>query len=523
MNFREGKTVGIDLGTSNSAIASLDLEGHPTIVKNARGNPITPSIVTLGDHGRVLVGDPNLATASPDRVVSAVKRQMGKRDFTIDFEGKELTPEFISALILRKLRQDAEESLGFIGNAVISVPYYFNDPCRKATIAAGEIAGLNVLDIINEPTAATLAYAWLTGDLGRASALSAEKTILVYDLGGGTFDVTVVRYTPTDFSVVGTDGDTFLGGIDWTRRLAAHLQTRFVDEHGYDPCSDAAAALKFERMCEQAKCNLTEDESVRVKVPIDEDGFLRVIVSREEFESVTADLLRRTRDTTELVLEQAGVNASSLHEVILVGGSTFMPAVRDMLTEMTGFRPSTRIDPQRAVAQGAAVHAAILEARHVKNSTMSESVMARLNAIHAEDVNAHSLGVVLTDPRDPGQFYNHIMIPRNTRLPAETIQRFVTTMGNPAGIRVKLLEGEAPDVRACTYIGSVRISDLPENLPAGSPVQVAYSYDLQRHIRVHAKELTGSREAGVHIVWEAGLTGSAIDSFRELAESYRVY
>lgn len=221
MKFLDGQTVGIDLGTTYSSIAQLDNEGHPASLKNADGKTITPSVVLLGDDGKVIVGPTfeRMAIEDPSNIVEAVKRQMGNKDFFVVYQEKKLTPEFISALILKKLKQDAEKEIGPITNAVITVPYYFNDVRRKATQDAGQIAGLNVIDIINEPTAATLAYAWQKGELGRKDLAGQERTILVYDLGGGTFDVTVVRYTPTNFRVLATDGDVMLGG--WTGAAAS--------------------------------------------------------------------------------------------------------------------------------------------------------------------------------------------------------------------------------------------------------------------------------------------------------------
>jgi molecular chaperone DnaK len=224
-NTPEAQTVGIDLGTTFSAIAQLDAEGNPISIANADGKTVTPSVVLLGDTGHVIVGPTpdRISHEHPDNIIEAIKRHMGRKDWFKEYMGKKLTPEFVSALILKKLKQDAEKRIGPIQAAVITVPYYFNDLKRKATQDAGKIAGFDVKDIINEPTAATLAYAWMRGELGRTDLKQAEKTIMVYDLGGGTFDVTVVRYTPTNFKVLATDGDVMLGGIDWTQRMVEHV------------------------------------------------------------------------------------------------------------------------------------------------------------------------------------------------------------------------------------------------------------------------------------------------------------
>ncbi|MCA9033202.1 MAG: Hsp70 family protein, partial [Planctomycetaceae bacterium] len=225
MQILPGHTVGIDLGTTYSAIAQLDADGNPVSLTNSDGKTITPSVVLLGEDGKVIVGPTfeRMSIENPQNIVEAIKRQMGNKDFHIVYQGKKLTPEFISALIIKKLKQDAEKSIGPIANAVVTVPYYFNDVRRKATQDAGKIAGLNVIDIINEPTAATLAYAWQKGQLGRSDNFAGEKTIMVYDLGGGTFDVTIVRYTATNFKVLATDGDVMLGGLDWSRRIVDHI------------------------------------------------------------------------------------------------------------------------------------------------------------------------------------------------------------------------------------------------------------------------------------------------------------
>lgn len=522
MDFADGLTVGIDLGTSNSAIAYLDAQGEPVLIKDEHGHDITPSIVRFAGAQRVEVGhlDPD-DIEDPDDIIVGVKRLMGTQEIVRDVGGQQLRPEFISALILRKLKQAAETELGPISNAVISVPYYFNDPCRRATRDAGEIAGLNVVDIINEPTAATLAYAWICGELGRTEVFSSEKKILVYDLGGGTFDATIVRYTPTDFQVIGTDGDTFLGGLDWTRRIVDLVSEKFEARFGVDPRDDPAVLLHLTAQCDVAKHELAEEETTAVTMYFDDDEF-RVVVSRKDFNDRAADLLQRTRDTVELLMNNCQVKPQDLDETILVGGSTNLVAVRDMLEEVTGKPPSRRLDPQRAVAQGAAVHAAILDARHREGKgQLADALLRRLRSVRAEDVNSHSLGIELTDP-DSGRKSNHIMIPRNSLLPADKKQRFKTNKDSPEGIKVRLLEGESQDATACTVVGECRIKDLPEDLPAGSPVEVTYQYDVNRHIHVHAEELTGGNAASVRIVWDSADTLTTAADLQSVAQSYVV-
>jgi molecular chaperone DnaK len=524
MNFLEGHTVGIDLGTSYSAIAHLDEQGSPVILKNASGSPITPSIVVLGDEGRVIVGPaPDvIAHEEADRVIVGIKRDIGNAAYERYHEGRRLTPELISSMILMKLRKDAEKQLAPIANAVITVPYYFNEPKRQATSQAGRIAGLNVIDIINEPTAATLAYAWQKGELGNPDLPNKVRTVLVYDLGGGTFDVTVVRYTPMEFTVLGTDGDTMLGGLDWSQRVADWLAAEFDAEFGLNPMTEPMARKSLLIESEAAKRDVSLFGQSSIEFEFRGQKLVREL-KRDRFEELTLDLLQRTRDTTEFVLDQAGIDSRQLDEVLLVGGSTSMPAVAAMLNDLTGREPSRELNPQTAVAQGAAIHAAILQARHAEGrGRVAESLARRLRSVTTRDVNSHSLGVEVSDPKNPGKKRNHIMIPRNTQLPTSTRRRFQTTTNNPRSIHVRLLEGEASDVSSCTFVGDFRLIGLPEELPKGSPVEIVYGYDDLGHIHVTLKELTGNRAAHVDIAWSHGLDDQAIDVLRKLASGYKV-
>ncbi|MFN0056365.1 MAG: Hsp70 family protein [Planctomycetales bacterium] len=524
MKLLDGQTVGIDLGTTYSALAQLNAEGKPISVPNADGHTTTPSVVLLGESGHVIVGPTpeRISVEHPENIIEAIKRQMGVKNWFKEYQGKKLTPEFISALILKKLKQDCERTIGPITNAVVTVPYYFNDLRRKATQDAGRIAGLNVIDIINEPTAATLAYAWMRGELGRADRPDEEKTIMVYDLGGGTFDVTVVSYTPTHFRVLATDGDVMLGGIDWTNRIVEHVAEQFRRKYSSDPLADPETRLVFTQECEQAKRTI----SAKAQVPVNlyyQGKNLTVSVTRGDFERMTGDLLQRTRDTTELVLQQSGVEVGKLDEVVLVGGSTHMPAVYDMLREVTGRSPSRELNPDEAVAQGAAIHAAILEARETGGSSrMAQAVIKRLRSVTATDVNSHSLGVEVTDPRDRRIKTNHIMIPRNTAIPYTISQRFTTNVPNQQRIRVRLLQGEVPDIGACAVIGDFTITDLPVNLPAGSPVELTYSYESNGRIKAEARELTGGRKAATEIVRDSGVSDTGVDAYEKLARDYHV-
>ena len=524
MKFEDGYTVGIDLGTSYSSIAHLDDDGEPVILENSQGRLITPSILLLGDDGRVVVGpSPELvAEEVSERVVLGIKRHMGDNNFELHHEGRRLTPELISSMILTKLRQDAEEQLKPIRNAVITVPYYFNEPKRQATRHAGRIAGLNVVDIINEPTAATLAYAWKKGELGNVDLPNKERTILVYDLGGGTFDVTVVRYTPTEFTVIGTDGDTMLGGLDWTDRIVNYVAEQFESKFGLDPRGDAQAQKSLMVESEAAKRELSLWGKSTIAFEF-RGQTLEHEIKREKFEELTQDLLQRTKDTTEFTLEQTGVDPKSLDEVLLVGGSTSMPLIAEMLEACTGRKPSRELNPQTAVAQGAAIHAAMLQSQHTGGrGQAAEPLQRQLRSVTTKDVNSHSLGVEIRDSDDPKIRKNHIMIPRNSALPTEVRQRFKTTSDNPSSLHIRLLEGETSDISSCTFIGDFRLVGLLKNLPKGSPVEVAYSYNERGNIEVTLREMTGNSEAQVEIAWSHGLDDQQIDSMSTLSQSYRV-
>jgi len=426
-------------------------------------------------------------------------------------------------LILKKLRQDGQRRIGRIGNAVVTVPYYFNDARRKATQDAGRIAGLNVIDIINEPTAATLTYAWHQGELGtgKAGGGGGVRRVLVYDLGGGTFDVTVVEYTPTHFRVLATDGDVELGGVDWNERLVDHVAAEFQARHGADPRQSPATLQVLRNDCDLAKIDLSDSQETKIGCR-HEGKALTVPVRREQFESMTADLLQRTADTMELVLEQAGVKPEAIDALVLVGGSTLMPQVPAMIEQLVGRKPFAEISPHTAVAQGAAIHAAILEAKHRgEGSELAEKVRKMLGAIKQENVNSHGLGIALTDAESKKRS-NHVMIPRNSRLPVEVKQVFRTNHDGQEKITIRVLEGDAPDPAACSRLGKCRIAELPPDLPKGSKVEVIYSFDPAGRITVRARELAGGQKATIEIERRGRLNEKQVDAYAKLATDYKV-
>ncbi|MHB1037550.1 MAG: Hsp70 family protein [Pirellulales bacterium] len=524
MEFKEGHTVGIDLGTTFSTLAHLDEQGVPVPLPNDEGEVETPSLVLLAQNGHVVVG-PNRARAAmeePENVAERIKRYMGNVDYKRTFDGHEITPEFISALILKKLRQDAEKQIGKIGNAVITVPYYFNDARRKATQDAGRIAGLNVIDIINEPTAATLTYAWFRGELGVSTpGEDRPRLALVYDLGGGTFDVTVVSYTPTHFRVLATDGDVHLGGIDWNDRLLDYVAEQFKARHGIDLRESPAAVHVLRNDCDLAKIALSAEPQTTLTFR-HAGKTISLPVTREQFDRMTADLLQRTHDTTELVLQQAKIKPEDLDALVMVGGSTLMPRVPEMLERVTGKKPDRGVSVHTAVAQGAAIHAAILEAQYRgRGSEMAEKLRKSLASVKQENVNSHGLGVAAKNPKS-GKVINHVMIPRNSRLPIETQQTFITNHAGQQRVNIQVIEGDAPDPAACTLIGNCRITNLPAALPKGAPIEVTYAFDRAGRVRVRACDKTGGGEATIEIERHGGLDEKQIDAYTQLAHDYQV-
>lgn len=523
LEFQPGRTVGIDLGTTFSALAYVNEEGEPVTVQNADEEEETPSLILLADKGHVIVGASRMRAAmeDPEKVIERVKREMGEATYKRTFDGKEITPEFVSALILKKLRQDAEKRIGKIGNAVITVPYYFNDARRKATQDAAKIAGINAIDIINEPTAATLTYAWHKGELGVGKETDRPRQVLVYDLGGGTFDVTLVRYTPTHFQVLATDGDVHLGGVDWNDRLLDLVADEFKAKHGIDIHEIPTAVHVLRNDCDQAKIALSEAQ--KTSITFRHGGkAVSVSITRDQFEQITADLLQRTIDTTELVLQTAKIDPKELDAIVLVGGSTLMPRVPKLLEQITGLKPYQGISPHTSVAQGAAIHAAILEAKYRgERSEMADIIRRRLKGVRQDDVNSHGLGVVAVNPRS-GKPVNHVMIPRNTPLPAEKSQVFHTIQDNQQRVSVKVVEGDAPDPAACSLIGKCRVTDLPTTLPKGSPIEVTYAFDENGRVTVRAKDLTGGKEAKIEIERGGGLNEEQIDAYGKLASDYKV-
>jgi molecular chaperone DnaK (HSP70) len=480
------RSVGIDLGTTYSAVAILRDTGEPEILPNRDGENITPSVVlfqSFGGRDEPLVGTmaKHSAAGSPDDVVQFVKRSIG--DAAWRFESTSGTPysaEEVSGIILRRLKEDAELALGEpVTHAVITVPAYFDDARRVATRHAGEIAGLNVLRVLNEPTAAALSFGLDT---------SAQGTVLVYDLGGGTFDVTLMRITDVGFDVLGTDGDRNLGGFDFDNRLIEHIAADIEKQGGPDLLGDNAQVAGLREKAELAKRSLTTVAATSVHISVDGRPF-RVTVERAEFERITADLLSRTEDLTARVLEEAGVAWQHVDHVLLVGGSTRMPMVR-ALVERLAARPAERsVHPDEAVALGAAIQAAMEDSASGGAAVELFEGGAPLIA----DVTSQSLGIIQLDG-DSTREVNTVVIPRNSKIPAKLSVDGFTVVDEQASINVQVTEGDDTDPQFVVEIGSKELPIPP--YPKGSPVRVTYAYDIDQTVFVELTDLTAGRSLG---------------------------
>jgi molecular chaperone DnaK len=455
--------VGIDLGTTYSAIAWLDDLGRPEIIINAEGDKLTPSAV-LFEGDDVIVGKEAIKALSTeaDDVAQCAKRELGARFFHRPLSGRKYPPEAIEAWILHKLVTDASRQIGPFSQAVITVPAYFDDVRRKATEDAGYMAGLKVLDIINEPTAAAIAYGFRQaaregGDLARAN-------VLVYDLGGGTFDVTVLEIDGAQFTALATDGDVALGGHDWDQRLVDHVADQFQAGFGCDLREDANAVGRLWRDCEDAKRTLSSRQ--KTSIACDYRGHaLRLEITRAAFDEMTQDLLERTSFTTREALDASGLSWEQLDRVLVVGGSTRMPAVRQMLEQLAGKEVDASISPDEAIAFGAALRAGWLLGQD----------RGELPSFEIKNVNSHSLGVVGTDPTTRRQ-RNAILIPKNTPLPVSSRRIFKTQKPNQRSLLIPIVEGESPEPQQCSQIGECIVPSLPPDLPAQTPIDVSFAY-----------------------------------------------
>jgi molecular chaperone DnaK len=479
--------IGIDLGTTYSVVAHLDAHGRPTSILNAVGDVLTPSAVLLDSSGPVVGKEAILAAAmEPEKIAVCVKRDMGLRAYRKKVNGESMPPEVLSSFILRALKADAERKLGPVKHAVITVPAYFDEPRRQATMDAGRLAGLDVLDIINEPTAAALAYGYDQGFLNpRGESVSAKPLrVLVYDLGGGTFDVTIVEIQGNSFRALATDGDMTLGGKDWDEALVEIAAAAFVKQHGKNPLESPSSLLDLFLNAETAKKTLSERPKATIYVNHQGTRF-KVDITREQFEEATAALLSRTRTTTEIVVRQARLTWPAIDKILLVGGSTRMPQVQRMLEELTGKKLDRSVSVDEAVAHGAALYA---------NLRLQQKMpVAGPAPFTVTNINSHSLGIVGVDPATRRR-RNQILIPKNTPLPHTVSATFKTQKPGQPRVVIRVVEGESEKPEACTPIGLCTIKGLPAHLPAGTPVRVSYSYQPNGQLQVSG-EVVGHRAA----------------------------
>ena len=500
------KPIGIDLGTSNSAMAWVDEAGRSAMISNAEGEFITPSVVFFSESEVVVGKNARTAiTSHPEMVAQWVKRDMGAPYYSHPIRGSYLPPEVIQACILRKLKADLVRSLGPDMQAVITVPAYFDEMRRKATADAGEMAGLRVLDIVNEPTAAALAFGEALGYLSHDGQPRQQLNVLVYDLGGGTFDVTLLRLAAGKVQTLATDGDVQLGGHDWDQQLVDHAAGCFLKAHQLDPRQDPATLNRLYLDAMEAKHTLSARS--RAVVQINYQGrFAEIAVTREQFEEMTANLLERTSYTSRQLLGVAGLEWKDVQRVLLVGGSTRMPMVPRMLQALSGIQPDRTVNPDEAVARGAALYAGHLLARRAGGGSRS--------TFEVTNVNAHSLGVEGIDA-DTLRKKNVVLIPRNTPLPARYTERFATKSEGQRSIAIKVLEGESLQPGDCIAIGRTVVRELPSGLPKGWPVEVTFEYGANGRLAVEALVPGTHHQARLELVRETGLSNEGLTRWRQ--------
>ncbi len=488
---RRPTPVGIDLGTTNSLIAYLDASGRPMSIPNALGEVLTPSAV-LFDDDEVVVGRPAIKAAimAADRFADCFKRDMGRDAYHRTIRGQAVPPEVLSAFVLAQLKRDAERKIGPIEQAVITVPAFFDELRRKATQDAGRLAGLEVLDIINEPTAAALAYGYEQSFLGpdQAGFQGKPRRVLVYDLGGGTFDVTILEIEGRRFRALATDGDVRLGGRDFDDRLVQDVAEQFRQVHGLDPRGNPDDAIQL--WLEVQDCKHAISQMSKTSLVCNFGGLrARQEVTREQFAELTRDLLDRTQTTTTLVLREAGLDWSQVDDVLLVGGASRMPMVQEMLLRVTGKTPTAVASPDEAVAHGAALYAATLAREHGDGPTPACELI---------NVNSHSLGVVGIDTRTRRRVAK-VVIPKNTPLPTRVEQTFVTDRDDQRNVRVPIVEGESRIPDECTSLGECTVRDLPTGLAKGTKVKVELSYAANGRISVSARVARTRQTAHVEL------------------------
>lgn len=500
--------VGIDLGTTFSAVAHLDSDGRPVTILNGEGDLTTPSVVFFDEAGAV-VGKEALAAGEyePERLAQFAKRDMGEQAFSKVIRGQELPAEVVQAIILRKLKSDAELKLQNVSKVVVTVPAFFNEPCRRATQDAGRLAGLDVIDIINEPTAAAICYGVQQGFLTQEGASKDHELILIYDLGGGTFDVTVMEIDGTNYRAIATAGDVYLGGVDWDERLLDHIAEAFVEEHGIDPREDEVGRHALLLKAAEVKHSLSS--RMKVSTFFNHAGKrLKQEITRQTFEELTSDLLDRTMMTVRTALREANLEIPQLTRLLLVGGSTRMPAVQEMLEKETGLTADRSLSPDEAVAHGAAIYAGLL----------MKSGADRISGMSVVNVNSHDLGLLGVETAT-GRKRRSVMIPRNSPLPARVSKVFPTAREGQNRIEINVIEGGDDSGNHSTPIGRCLVKGLPEGLPVKTPVKVTFKYEQNGRLCVFAKLPTVGVDAEMEIKRAAGLDEETLKKWTRLVES----
>ena len=490
------KTIGIDLGTTNSVVAVME-GGKPTVIANAEGSRTTPSIVGFSKTGEKLVGQlaKRQAILNPDKTIASIKRHMGE-DYKVNIDGKDYTPQEISAMILRKLADDASNYLGEkVTSAVITVPAYFNDAQRQATKDAGRIAGLDVLRIVNEPTAAALAY-----------GLEKEKSekVLVFDLGGGTFDVSILEIGDGVHEVLSTSGDTHLGGDDFDQKVMDWICDEFKKQEGIDLRGDKQAMQRVKEAAEKAKCELSSVMETNINLPFitaDANGpkHLDLNLTRAKFEDLCRDLLNRCKTPVENALKDAGITKNDINEVVLVGGSTRIPAVQQLVKEYTGKEPNQSVNPDEVVAVGAAIQAGVL-AGEVKDIVLLDVTPLTLGI--------ETLGGVMTP-----------LVPRNTTIPVSKSQVFSTAENNQTAVDIHVLQGERPMAKDNKSLGMFRLDGIPPAMRGLPQIEVTFDIDANGIVNVSAKDKATNKEQKITITNSSNLSEADIDKMVKEAEA----